>query len=45
MTQSKLDNVNITPAHLEREWQITIQTPVGGLDNLLNALACAISLK
>ena len=45
MTQNKLDNIKMKPAHLQREWQITIQTPLGGLDNLLSALGRAIPLK
>ena len=35
----------MAPATLEREWEVTIQTPVGGLDSLLDALGEAIPLK
>ncbi|MGI9311717.1 MAG: hypothetical protein ACR2P7_09360 [bacterium] len=45
MKQSKLEDMNMTPAYLQREWQITIQTPAGGLDNLLGALGRDIPLR
>ena len=45
MGRSKLDNINISSAYLECEWQITIQTPCGGLDNLLTALGRELPLK
>ncbi len=41
----KLDQVKMTPAHLEREWEITIQTPLGGLELLLDAIGKAIPLR
>ena len=41
----KLDHADMGAAHLQREWQITIQTPVGGLDNLLTALGRDLPLK
>ena len=45
MKPMKLDKVALGPARLERELQITIQTPCGGLDNLLTALGRELPLK
>ena len=45
MSHNKLDDVDTGPAYLEREWQITIQTPCGGLDNLLLAIGRELPLK
>ena len=45
MSKNKLDNMDMPAVYLEREWQITIQTPLGGLDNLLTALGRDIPLK
>ena len=45
MKHKHLDKVNIKSARLEREWEITIQTPLGGLDNLLTALGKNLPLK
>ncbi len=45
MSKHKLDQVKMTPAYLEREWEITIQTPLGGLDLLLDAIGKTIPLR
>ena len=45
MKSNKLDDVNMGSAYLELEWQITIQTPHGGLDNLLTAIGRDLPLK
>ena len=45
MKSNKLDDVNMGSAYLELEWQITIQTPHGGLDNLLIAIGRDLPLK
>ena len=45
MRKHELDQANMTPAYLEREWEIIIQTPVGGIEAVLDALDKTISLK
>ena len=40
----ELDNLDINPARLEREWVISIETPVAGIDPVLNALGEKIGL-
>ena len=40
----ELDNLGMNPARLEREWVISIETPVAGIDPVLNALGEKIGL-
>ena len=40
-----LDQLDMTAARLEREWEVTIQTPAAGLDSLLGALGKAVALR
>ena len=45
MNQShELDDFDMTPASLEREWLIRVQTPSGGVEGLLEALRHDIPL-
>lgn len=44
MADNKLEEVDVGAGRLVREWQITIQTPLGGLDNLLSALGRELGL-
>lgn len=45
MNSHELDQIKMAPAYLEREWRITIQTPIGGVDAVLDALGDALPLK
>ena len=45
MDDNDLNDTDMVPAYLEREWQITIQTPCGGLDHLLIALGRELPLR
>lgn len=40
----ELDDLDLKPARLEREWLISIQTPVAGVDSVLAALGGQIKL-
>lgn len=40
----ELDNLDMNPARLEREWVISIETPVAGVDPVLTALGERIGL-
>ena len=44
MTQHELDGFDMTPATLEREWVITIDTPTGGVPPVLEALGNELPL-
>lgn len=44
MTGHELDGFDMTPAALEREWVITIDTPTGGVPPLLEALGQELPL-
>ena len=44
MTGHELDGFDMTPAALEREWVITIDTPTGGVAPLLEALGKELPL-
>ncbi|MGI9450263.1 MAG: hypothetical protein ACR2QH_06470 [Geminicoccaceae bacterium] len=44
MTQHELDNFDMTPATLEREWMITVDTPTGGVQPVLEALGRELPL-
>ena len=46
MSQShRLDDFQMTPASLEREWLIRVQTPTAGLAGLLEALGRDVPLR
>ena len=42
--EHELDNFDMVPAFLEREWVIVIDTPVGGVDIVLEALGRELPL-
>ena len=42
--QHMLDDYDMTPAVLKREWVITVDTPVGGVDAVVTALGDALPL-
>lgn len=44
MSRHDLDNFDMKPATLEREWVVAIQVPTGGLDSLLLALGSRLDL-
>lgn len=44
MTEHKLDGFDMTPAALEREWVITVDTPTGGVPAVLEALGKELPL-
>ena len=44
MTKHELDHFDMTPATLEREWLVTIDTPTGGVPPVLNALGKELPL-
>jgi len=44
VTQHELDNFDMTPATLEREWMITVDTPTGGVQPVLEALGRELPL-
>ena len=44
MTNTKLDGLDMVPATLEREWVITIDTPSGGVAQILSALEAEIPI-
>jgi len=44
MTQHELDDFDTTPATLEREWVITVDTPTGGVPPVLEALGKELPL-
>ncbi len=43
-THHELDNFDMLPATLKREWVVTIDTPAGGLEPLLEALGRKLPL-
>ena len=45
MTQHELDDFDMTPATLEREWLITVDTPTGGVQPVLEALGRELPLR
>jgi len=45
MTDTRLDGMDMGAAYLQREWQVTVQTPRGGLDQLVAALGRDLPLK
>lgn len=44
MSQHRLDGFDMATAHLEREWLIRVQTPTGGVQSVLEALARDVRL-
>lgn len=44
LDKHELDGINMTPASLEREWVVTIDTPTGGVELLLEALGRELPL-
>ena len=42
--EHELDGFDMKPASLEREWVVTIDTPVGGVAPVLAALGCELPL-
>ena len=44
MTEPELDNIDMKPARLVKEWVVTVDTPTGGVKALIDALGAQLPL-